>query len=181
MKYRLLLLMFVALTACNPRVITFLNPKATFENFQNYHLVNVKISKRKLPPEASQLLGVLEAHIKYQMETQRGYRPSNSNPDLVLRYELVSSARTDTETNPVAYNQFPMATGNRVVYESVILLELYHNKALVWQGSYDLTHSRKKDRNESTIKKVIDFIFTTYPYRAGNGQPDSSLTVKKKK
>ena len=180
MKNRLFILIISFLISCSPNVVTFTNPKARFQNFSSYRIVNVKIGKRKLPPEATELLGDIESRIKMEMEERRNYVSSNIDPDLILRYELVSNTRTD-QSNTRNSIFFDPSFNTRVVYESVILIELLENKRLVWQGSYDLTQSRREARNENTINKAISLIFTTYPYKAGEARPDPTLTSKKKK
>jgi len=179
MKHLLFLLFVSTLISCNPKVVTYTNPKARFQNFSSYQIVNVKIGKRKLPPEATELLGFIESQIKLEMEERRNYAPSNIDPDLVLRYELVSNTRTERNTNNSIF--YSPSFSSNVIYESVILIELLNNKRLVWQGSYDLTQSRRETKNENAVKKAIGFIFTTYPYLAGKAVPDPTLTTKKKK
>ena len=117
------LLLIVIFSSCNKRVVSYLNSKSQFENFASYQLVNVKINKRNLSPEATALLGTVESFIKAEMEDRRGYVFSNVNPDLILRYELVSNSRTESTNNT---NTFLVAPSFRtsVVYESVILVEL---------------------------------------------------------
>ncbi len=181
MKSGLIISTLVLLISCSPKVITFTNPKARFQNFSSYQIVNVKIGKRKLPAEATELLGVIESRIKMEMEEKRNYVTSNIDPDLILRYELVSNTRTDRDNvnnNSLFYSP---SYSSRVIYESVILIELLENKRLVWQGSYDLRQSRRDARNQNTINKAISLIFTTYPYKAGEARPDPTLTSKKKK
>lgn len=180
MKHVLVILILTALISCNPKVVSYINSKARFQNFSSYQLVNVKIGKRNLPPEATELLGSIESEIKVEMEQRRNYVTSNIDPDLILRYELVSNTRTERSTNNNSVFNTPSFNSN-VVYESVILIELLNNKKLVWQGSYDLTQSRRETRNENAVKKAIGLIFTTYPYTAGKAVSDPALTTKKKK
>ncbi|MEQ9404995.1 MAG: DUF4136 domain-containing protein [Cyclobacteriaceae bacterium] len=179
-----LFILLILLSSCKANVVNYLNDKARFENFDSYSIVNVKINKRQIAPEATKLMSSIETYIKGQMETKRSYVPSNIDPDLIVRYELVSNTRSDLSSNnyrsnPI-YNPNPVLN-TRVIYESVILIEMYNGKTLVWQGSYDLTQSRKDERNEKSIKKAIDLIFTTYPYKAGQSQPDPTLTSYPKK
>lgn len=157
----------------------FLNPKAQFASFESYSLVNVKINRRQLDPGTTKFLAELESYIKEEMETRRGYQVSNIDPDLILRYELVSNTRNVNNNRQSIYDLRPVIN-TATVYESVILLELLHKKKLVWQGSYDLTQSRKASRNEKEIKKAIVSIFTTYPYQAGKAAPNPTLTSQKK-
>ncbi len=179
MKKGLLLLCLSLQFSCSQKVVSFINDRANFKKYVSYQLVNVKINKRKMAPEATQLLGTIESQIEYQMEGVRSYTPSSVGPDLILRYELVSSTNSNTTTNQSFLG--PPTLSTRIIYESVILLELLDNRKLVWQGSFDLTQNSKEDRNHKAIKKAIDLIFTTYPYRAGRSDPDPSLTNMSKK
>lgn len=176
---RMLLLLLIALSACSPKVVHYINPTAKFASFESYDLVNVKKSKSGLDPESSSFFQFIEKQIVGHMEQDRNYKPSKINPDLILRYELVSNSRTDANVNRNPL-QFPTYSV-RVLNESVILLELYNQKKLVWQGSFDLTQSRREEGTEKRMKKAIEYIFTTYPYQAGSARPDPSLTSKKEK
>ena len=181
MKRGLLVLIALSFfTSCNPKIVNYLNPKASFGAFSSYSIVNVKIDKRNLAPETTKLLGTIETQIKDQMEKRRSYVSSNIAPDLILRYELVSSARTDSNSNNRSIFNPTQTLSSKVIYESIILLELFNNSSLVWQGSYDLNQSKKDSKNEKSVRKAIDLIFTTYPYRAGQIDPDLSLTEFKK-
>lgn len=180
MKKVYFLFYIIIFASCSPKVISYTNSKAKFKTYSSYAIVNAKIGKRNLPPEATELLGTIESEIKTEMENRRNYQPSNIGPDLVLRYELVSSTRTDS--NNANNSVFAAPTFNtRIIYESVILIELLEENKLIWQGSYDLTQSRRETKNENVVKKAIGLIFTTYPYKAGSADPDPSLTTKKKK
>lgn len=180
MKNGTLLLILFLLASCSPKVITFTNPKARFGNFESYRIVNAKIGKRKLAPQATELLGIIESQIKLEMEQRRNYATSNISPDLILRYELVSNTRTERNNDTSIFALYG-ANNTNIIYQSVILIELLNNNKLVWQGSFDLNQSRREARNETAVKKAISRIFTTYPYKAGSATPDPSLTIKEKK
>lgn len=178
MKRGLVLLVFLSLLSCSEKVISHLDTKAKFQNFDSYTIVNAKIGKRQLPAETTELLGVIEKSIKNEMESKRNYSPSNIDPDLILRYELVSNTRTEIDRTPNPAFTF-QNVNSRVIYESVILIELRNVKnKLVWQGSYDLNQSRKEEKNETAITKAIAKIFTTYPYEAGKSQSNPQLNEK---
>lgn len=172
----------IFLIGCNPRIVKYLNPTAKYGSFESYNIVNVKIDKRKLNANSTQLLGIIESEIKNHMEERRGYVLSNVSPDLILRYELVSNARSDTNNNNgrrSIFNSF-QNINTQVIYESVILLELLHKGKLIWQGSYDLNQSRRISKNEDIFRNAINRIFTTYPYKAGHAEPDPTLTEMQK-
>ena len=172
-------LLFVV--GCSPKVVKYINPSAKYETFESYDIVNVKIDKRNLSASSNQLLDVIESQIKNQMEERRRYVASKVAPDLILRYELVSSASSNTNNsnstsnNRSVLNSFP-TINTRVISESVVLLELLNKGKLIWQGSYDLNQSKRITKNEDIFRNAINRIFTTYPYKAGQSEPDLSLT-----
>jgi hypothetical protein len=180
MKMSLILMSLLLFVSCSSKVITYTNPKAKFSNFSSYQIVNAKIGKRQLPPDATELLGIVESQIKMEMEEKRNYEISNISPDLILRYELVSNTRTESNNDNSIYSVYSSAN-TRIIYQSVILLELMNNNKLIWQGSYNLNQSKREKKNETAVEKAISLIFTTYPYKAGSGSPDTSLTIKNKK
>ena len=57
MKRGLVLLVFLSLLSCSEKVISHLDTKAKFQNFDSYTIVNAKIGKRQLPAETTELLG----------------------------------------------------------------------------------------------------------------------------
>lgn len=183
--------LLLLLAGCTPKVVKYLNSQAKYDTFESYTLVNVKIDKRNLSASSTQLLGFIESHIKSQMEKGRGYVSSNVSPDLILRYELISNAQSKKINNNTNNNDINnilnrsifnsnQNANTRVISESVILLELLNKRKLIWQGSYDLNQSRRTTKNEDIIRNAINRIFTTYPYRAGQSEPDPSLTEMKK-
>lgn len=176
MKAHLVFFWLFLLSGCGSPVVRYLNERADFSSFESYQLVNVKINKRQLSAQTTELLGILEGRVRYHMEDLRNYQPTELAPDLVLRYELVSATSTPTNVNP-GTPFTPPTLNTQVLYESVVLLELYHQKKLVWQGSYDLKQHRKAAKNERVIKDAVDRIFTSYPYRARSGSADPSLTA----
>ncbi len=179
MNIRLLLLFF--LFGCNQKIVHFLNQDSNFGAFESYRLVNVKINKSELSAEGTQLLDLIESQINYHMQEVRNYISVKKNPDLILRYELVSNTSAQVnQNNTNYYYQFRSSTV-QIVYESIILLELMHNNKLVWQGSYDLRQSNRQEKITRTVKEAIDLIFTTYPYRASSNEADPSLSTIKKK
>lgn len=183
-----LVIVFLLSIGCSPKIVGYINPDAAYGSFESYQLVNVKIDKRHLDVNSTQLLGALASQIKYQMEEKRSYLLSNISPDLILRYELVSNAKTPNNTNTYsnpgmtrrsAFNSYTNPTPH-ITQESVVLLELLSKGKLIWQGSYDLTQNRKKSENEDIFKMAINRIFTTYPYKAGESHAHTTLTELEK-
>ncbi len=181
MKKWPLLLIIIAL-GCNPKVVSYLNPKAKFGEFETYRIVSAKLESKNVSPDNTLILDLIKENIHKQMQT-RSYEQSNISPDLTLRYEITSSTRVENrnnQTNPFYYPQYQI--NSRTIYESVLLLELLDtNQKLVWQGSYDLRQEKKEKKASRAIEKAVGYIFTTYPYRALSKNADEALKSLEKK
>lgn len=171
--------LLVTLAGCSQRVITYSNPKANYQGYETYRMVSPKLDN-KLSPETSTAYEVIKENISREMD-RRNYIKSSVSPDLTLRYELSSSTRVETTTSQSFY--YPTFQINtRTIHEAVLLLELFdENKKLVWQGSYDLNQERKEKRVRKVIENAVARIFTTYPYKASERNPDPLLTEFNKK
>ncbi|MEO9871304.1 DUF4136 domain-containing protein [Ekhidna sp.] len=175
-------LILLAVGACSPKIVSYVNSKADFKNFETYRLVSAKLESKNVTPESTLLLDQIKENIHNQM-SKRNYQKSSVSPDLTLRYEISSSTRVESSNQTSPYfsrNQF----SSRTIYESVLLLELFdQKKKLVWQGSYDLKQERKEKKATRAIEKAVAYTFTSYPYNALSSQQDEALkiVVKKKK
>lgn len=173
-----LIITLIATAGCNPKIVSYINPKAKFSEFETYRLVSTKAISKNITPENNLIFDMIMKSINNEMK-KRAYEVSNVSPDLTLRYEVTSSTRVETNTNQIA--PYPQVN-SRTIYESILLIELYdHKKKLVWQGSYDLKQQRKEKKASRLIEKAVGHIFTTYPYRAKSGEVDETLkTIDKK-
>jgi len=177
-----LLISIVIVSSCSPKIVSHVNTKAKFSQFETYRLVTAKSESDVISSANTQVVDLIKDQVKDQMSI-RGYELSNISPDLTLRYEITSNTRVDinnTQVSPL-YPQVPV--NSRTIYESALLLELIDSKnKLVWQGSYDLKQEKKEKRIEQSIKRAVGYIFTTYPYRALSSKQDPALkTFDKKK
>lgn len=166
------------IAGCQPKIVHYLNERAPIQSFESYSLVNVKTDNKEVSKETRSILEMIGTSIKAEMENKRFYVSSNINPDLILRYEIVSSTSTQTRNNNNLFNPFSTFS-TQAIYQSILLLQLYHDKKLIWQGSYDLNQSRRDERNERLFEKAIQRIFTTYPYKAKSNKVDEALTSVK--
>ncbi|MEQ6168874.1 DUF4136 domain-containing protein [Ekhidna sp. MALMAid0563] len=178
---RWLLLLYLVATGCSPKIVSYVNERAKFGQFETYRLVSAKSESKNVTPENTTIFDLIKENIHQQM-TRRGYQTSNVTPDLTLRYEVTSNTRVEinnNQVNPYFYQPFPVTT--RTIYQSILLLELFDsNNKLVWQGSYDLKQEKKEKKVSKAINRAVGYIFTTYPYRALSGQEDESLkTIEK--
>lgn len=173
-----LALLLVILASCSPKTVSYVNTKARFGDYETYRIVTAKAESENLDASNNQVLDMIKANIREQMKL-RDYVESNIDPDLVLRYEITSSTRTETRSSST-YLYTPRLD-IRTIHESILLLELLNrNNKLVWQGSYDLKQEKKEQKTSRAIKNGIGYIFTTYPYRAKTRQPDEALTTFEK-
>ncbi len=176
-----LLLTFVIASSCSPKVVSYVNPKANFSQFETYRMVTTKAESKNISPENTLVFDMIRKSINDEM-AKRSYIISNISPDLTLRYEVTSSTRVENSTNQIGPYYAPQVN-TRTIYESIILVELYDSrKKLVWQGSFDLRQERKEKKASKAIKKAVGHIFTSYPYRASSAEIDESLkTIDNKK
>jgi len=173
------LILLVILSGCSQRIISFNNPKSKYQSFETYRIVNPKLKNRP-SDETTLVYDLIVEKITSEMN-KRDYTKSAVAPDLTFRYELTSSTRVETTTTQSLY--FPaIQVNSRTIHEAVLLFELFdQNKKLVWQGSYDLNQERRERRIRKVIENAVGRIFTTYPYRALQKNPDPSLTEYKQK
>lgn len=180
MKKWLIPVLSVLIIGCNPKVVSYQNPKASYSTFETYRVVSPKIDNNQIDKETVTIFNTIRGTIEGQM-SKRGYSLSSISPDLTLRYELTSGTRVQTSTQQSPFFRAPMVNSQTII-ESFLLLELYNQKQkLVWQGSYDLKQERKERKATIVVENAIARIFTTYPYKALESQPDPSLTIYEKK
>lgn len=180
MRNWLMLVVFLTLMGCNPRIISYQNPKARYNTFETYRVVSPKIDNNNLGAETETVFKTIRESIDKEMQ-KRSYVTSSISPDLTLRYEFNSSTRVDVQSQQSPF--YPsFQVNSRTIYESFLLLELFdQNNKLVWQGSYDLRQERKESKAIMVVQNAVARIFTSYPYRALSSQPDPSLTIYEKK
>jgi len=170
----------IFLFGCSNRIVSYINPNSAFKSFATYRMVNPKLDNSQLANNLNPVFHTIKSAISEEM-SKRGYELSAAAPDLTLRYELASATRVQTNMNQDPFSPFSRVTST-TIHEAVLLLELYAiNKKLIWQGSYDLRQERKEKNIVRVLNDAVAKIFTSYPYRANNAQPDLSLTAFKKK
>lgn len=168
---------------CSPRVIHFTNPSAKFGSYSTFLVVNYKANNADISAEGMAILAQIEELINGQM-VRREYNVNSKNPDLLVRYEIISNQRTEVDQNSNPY--YPgMMWGNsfslRTFLESALLIEITDitTKKVVWQASVDLNKYTKSRNREELLQKAIAQIYDTYLYNAGSRQPDESLITDK--
>jgi hypothetical protein len=163
--------------ACAPKAITYLNEETKFQNYKTYRLVNPKMEKTNLSKEGREIIDIVEQTIHENMRA-RGYQESNLDPDLILRYELITNRQTETNRNTLnPYGYYGPAFTTTTYLQSVIILDIADadKKKMIWQSSYDLRQSPRQSKKEAATEYAVAEIFYTYPYRAGQSKPDPTL------
>mgnify|MGYP006274509109 CR=1 FL=1 len=165
-----IILLFLILS-CSPKVISYLNDRSAFSRYNTFYLQNLKRSgaaREGVTPRIEQaILGNME---------YRDYEFSKDDPDLLLRYEIISSTRSDVRVNPSPYG-FAGNLSVRTFNESIILLELKDRKTdkLVWQASIDMRDHAQLRKRKDPLQAAVKKLFDTFPYRAGWPNPDQTL------
>lgn len=166
--------------SCNPKVIHFTSDKARYGAYSTYEIVNYKSGQPGISAEGRELHGQIVTALQHQM-TKRSYARVAHDPDLILRYELISAQRTEVTESRNPYYWSYTDYSIRTIKESVILLELTDRITgkLVWQASIDLKRYTQKNAKEEMLKDAIAKLYDTYLYRAKSNQIDESLTTNK--
>jgi hypothetical protein len=186
-KYLLSLLIISGLISCatQQNVVSFTNDDANFKKFQSYNIVNYKKGEQKYSLQGELFVKKIEAGITDEM-LKKNYEKS-TNPDIIVRYEVISSVNVETNNsnNPQfnsygrtnQYNQYnPYDRSNNAtskVIEGVLLIELKdrETKKLIWQASLDLKYSKNKNNEVDMLSNAIQMIFNKYHYEAGSDKP----------
>ncbi|MFY0688662.1 MAG: DUF4136 domain-containing protein [Cyclobacteriaceae bacterium] len=183
----------ILLIGCAPRVVQFTNTAAPFASFTTFKILSLKGSNLTQTDEQSDLTPRLEQYLSDQM-LRRGYTTDRLNPNLILRYELISSteSRLNNNASPYStsrlygnplnnnYGGYPGFFNARTFTESILLIELWNNqsKKMIWQGSLDQKNVQNQKKRSDPIENAVVTIFNTYLYKAGSNQPDESLIQK---
>ncbi|UXP31612.1 DUF4136 domain-containing protein [Reichenbachiella agarivorans] len=165
------MLLITLAAACAPvRVIEFVNEDMDFSDYHSYRLINFQTDNKSYSDEGTAFFTSMESEIHRNM-VLKGFEEQRKSPDLIVRYELMSTTTADTPNinyyDPYYYYSPPPRTTYQT--EGILLIEFRdrQKKKLVWQASLDLKYS-KKMTPDMVLKKTIDRIFETYPYLAGS-------------
>lgn len=172
--------LLVILFSCTSyKVVTFTNDASRFDNYYNYSLEYLKTRVDQESQKKPEVILRLEEAMHQQM-TDRKYKLVNRQPDLLLRYEIISNQRTEYDIDNYSYRRsifnpygYYYGINERNFTESILLLELKDadTNKVVWQGSLDLRYSRKSKKTDDLIQDAVIKIFDTYLYTAGSGVP----------
>ena len=161
-------LISLLISCSGPRVVSFLNDEMDLRDYHSYKLIGFKADEN-FDVQGMVFFNQLEKAIVQNMDERLFDR--SDRPDLILRYEIVTSQRTENQTSnyydPYAYYR-PQFNYTVSYTEAVLLIEFRdrRKKKLVWQGSLDLDLTKGKPSD--LIGPAVNKIFSTYPYQAGS-------------
>lgn len=182
-KWFPIFLIVISFGCTTVKVINYVNEESSFKTYKSFAIVNYKSNDIDISAEGSKMINEIESNLENQMY-RRGYEKSNSQPDVLVRYELISNQVTQTNSiSPYAnpyYGISPSFT-SRTFLESALLVEMtdINTKKMIWQASVDMSKFDQADEQEKIIINAISQIFDTYLYRALSDNPDQSLIENK--
>jgi len=182
-----LLLLALALAGCAPRfkVATNTDPTAAFANYRTYAFAEPLGTDR--PNYSSLLSQYLRTAVSRELDA-RGYRQTDTKPDLLVNFNVQTKDKISTTSVPTgpAYGGY---YGYRAGYygtwggyqtqvtqytQGTLTIDLVDlaRKQLVWDGTV-VGRVREEDRQnlEAVVNQVVADIFARYPYRAGVAAP----------
>jgi hypothetical protein len=177
------LLALLAACATGPRISSDSDPRADFSAYRSFAFYSPLAIERE--GYASLVSGRMKAAARAEMEA-RGYRYSESDPDLWLNINAYMQQRTDVSTIPevdyayyysyryrgyVAMPYWHDRTTVRRYTEGTMNIDLVDAKrnALVWEGIAVGRVVRNQDpaERDAAIDATIRDIFSQYPHQAG--------------
>ena len=178
-----LLLGLLAACATGPRVSTDSDPRADFAAYRTFAFYSPMAIEDK--GYASLVSGRMKEAARREMEA-RGYRYSESDPDLWLNINAYMQRRTDVSTIPDVdyayyysyryrgYVAVPFWHDRTTVHRytegtmNIDLVDVRRN-ALVWEGIAvgRVSRNQAAAERDAAIDSTIAAIFAQYPHRAG--------------
>jgi hypothetical protein len=177
MKYSLLFIFLFF--GCTSKIVQYLNNDAPFASFEKFILIGMKGRNINQTEGDQDILPRIENAITEEMK-RRNYGMDSSNPDLIVRYEIVSGTvpqRNQTNNMYGFTSGVPSIYNYNTVIESVLLIEILsvNNQKLVWQASIDLKDHSKKTKRKDVLAAAVEKLFDTYLYEAGKSQPVQTI------
>jgi hypothetical protein len=175
------LILLLLLVSCNPKIVHYINTKARFSAYQSFVILAGKSSSAAELKDSTSLMWRIEDQIKSQLEL-RGYKQNNDNPDLIVRYDVVSNteSRTPMSSFPMGYYSYFNNMNMQTFTQSIIIIEMLDEKTtkLVWQSSMDIRDLDVKLKKKDPVNGAIQHLFNTYLYRSSTSKPDPLLNKK---
>ncbi len=178
-----LLMGLLAACATGPRVSTDSDPRVDFSAYRTFSFYSPLAIEDK--GYASLVSARMKAAARAEMEA-RGYRYTETDPDLWLNINAYMQRRTDVNTIPDVdyayyysyryrgYVAVPYWRDRTTVHrytEGTMNIDLVdaRRNALVWEGIAvgRVTRNQSAEQRDAAIDSTIGAIFAQYPHRAG--------------
>lgn len=164
-----------------------MNDDARFSQYSTYAPVNSKVNHQELSEDGKKLINSIESNISEQMQ-KRSYE-YKIQPDLYVRYELITNEKTTSSNQNSAYRNNYFYPGSlyswnlpsEIVQEATLLLEIIdsQNNKPIWQASIELSQFSDSRKPEEILEDAVNKLFDTYLYRARSAKADETLKSSK--
>lgn len=185
-SFALIAALVLASCATGPRVRTDYDPTADFGKYQSWGFY--KPIAMEESGYSSWISDRIKDNVRREMEA-RGYRYTESNPDLLVNFQGIVREKTDVWTMPRTDYQYFYSYRSRAYFAvpvwydqtqvsqytegtlTVDLVDADRNR-MVWTGAaIGRVVNRTPAQKMAEVDAAIAGIFAQYPYRAGAAQP----------
>ena len=185
-SFALVAALVLAACATGPRVRTDYDPTADFGKFQSWGFYTPIAMEES--GYSSWISDRIKDNVRREMEA-RGYRYTESNPDLLVNFQGIVREKTDVWTTPRTDFQYFYSYRSRAYFAvpvwydqtqvsqytegtlTVDLVDAARNR-MVWTGAaIGRVVNRTPQQKMAEVDAAITGIFAKYPYRAGGAQP----------
>lgn len=176
----------LAACATGPRVRTDFDPSADFGRYQTWGFY--KPIAMEESGYSTWISDRIKDNVRREMEA-RGYRYTESRPDLLVNFQGIVREKTDVWTTPRTDFQYFYSYRRRAYFAvpvwydetqvsqytegtlTVDLVDAQRNR-MVWTGAaIGRVSNRTPAQRAAEVDASITGIFAKYPYRAGSAQP----------
>lgn len=166
---------------CSERIIHFTNPNAIFSDYSSFAIANNKSNIYSIKHVNNKTHERIDTYVHREM-INRNYKTDVKSPDLIARYDLISTQKSRNLNNQPLYT--PVPSSRSTVYEEYsLLVELIDRKKsrTVWQASIDLDKFKPEKNNDALISKALQDLFTTYLYKADESKTQTEQIESKER
>ena len=177
--------LLVGFTACSTGNAVFdYDKEAPFETYFTFNFIRPDPEElRKAGVEHPEHVDIFESAIEERM-VLKGYKRVLRDPDLRISYfvKVKNLQKANTTSVSVGTGSYGYGGGgsvsvgashtNYIDYkEGTVIIDLIDAKKdlLVWEGIGDETYDPRKDNVADKVYKVVDRIFYSYKFQAGQG------------
>lgn len=188
MKRLLIISVLAVLAGCSPQIRVYSDYDPDFDLWM-YKTFDwgqkIKIEEGKNPLHYNELTDKrIKSAILEQM-TGRGYRLTNSNPDLILHYHIIVDDKSIISTAPNGYQYSPawmgMQTNVYLYKEGTLIIDLMERTTnnLIWRGwAVSAVDQVDPEAVDDLIKTAVIRIFKKYPKAHGKLQTPKEVASK---